>query len=287
MKVAVTGATGFIGRHVLSELKKHPIEVIASTRHSHDETLSTLGNNTIPLDVYSSPNDAFEQLGRPDVLIHLAWGGLSNYKSTNHFEVELPAQYRFLSNMIKSGLQNLFVAGTCAEYGMQSGPLDETTLAMPCNPYGFAKDCLRKQLEYFNKSVPVNLTWGRLFYLYGEGQAEASLLPQLHNAIKNGDSTFNMSKGDQIRDFLDVSIVAKHIVNLSLYGKGLGIINICSGQPISIRSVVEKWIRKNNWKIELNLGHYPYPDYEPLAFWGICEKLNNFINQNESLNRNI
>ena len=44
--------------------------------------------------------------------------------------------------------------------------------------------------------------------------------------------------------------------------------NICSGAPISIRRLVEEWIKNNNWDIELNLGYYPYPDYEPMSFWG-------------------
>ena len=48
----------------------------------------------------------------------------------------------------------------------------------------------------------------------------------------------------------------------------IGAVNICSGKPISVRRLVEQWLDENNYKIELNLGHYPYPDYEPMAFWG-------------------
>ena len=77
-----------------------------------------------------------------------------------------------------------------------------------------------------------------------------------------------MSGGEQIRDFLPVDVVASKIVDYSLNLKGSNIINICSGQPISIRRLVENWIKQNNWDIKLNLGFYPYPDYEPFAFWG-------------------
>ncbi len=49
--------------------------------------------------------------------------------------------------------------------------------------------------------------------------------------------------------------------------RDIGAINICSGNPISVRKLVEHWLNENAWKIELNLGYYPYPDYEPMAFW--------------------
>ena len=60
-----------------------------------------------------------------------------------------------------------------------------------------------------------------------------------------------MSGGEQIRDFLPVDVVASKIVDYSLNLKGSNIINICSGQPISIRRLVENWIKQNNWDIKL------------------------------------
>ena len=104
-------------------------------------------------------------MGRPDVLIHLAWGGLPNYRSLHHFEHELPIQYRFLSDLVRSGLSGLVVAGTCFEYGMQSGQLSEDMGSCPDNPYGFAKDALRRQLEYLHEVNSFALTWARLFYI--------------------------------------------------------------------------------------------------------------------------
>ena len=271
MKIAVTGATGFIGRHVLTELARHDVEVIAISRHA------TPGAGGVQLDIRAAADDVFEQIGRPDALIHLAWGGLPNYRSLHHFEQELPAQYRFLSNLIAAGLNNLVVVGTCFEYGMQSGPLSEELPARPDNPYGYAKDSLRRQLEYLRAARPFNLTWARLFYLHGEGQAASSLLPLLRQAVARGDSVFNMSGGEQLRDYLPVSEVARCLVALALKQADPGVVNLCSGRPISVRRLVEGWIAENNWSIELNLGHYPYPDYEPMAFWGDRRKLDTLL----------
>ena len=279
MKVIVTGATGFVGRHVLAELETRSVESIALLRPAKAKALEHSTCRIVQFDLHNPPPNAFELMGCPDVVIHLAWSGLTNYKSLHHFEQELPAQYRFLKNLIESGLQTLVVAGTCAEYGMQPGMLSEEIEGRPSNSYGFAKDTLRRQLEYLKAVHPFKLTWTRLFYLYGEGQSESALLPQLRKAVERDDQIFNMSGGEQCRDYLPVAEVARHLVSLALAEKDIGVVNICSGIPISVRKLVEGWIKENGWSIRLNLGHYPYPDYEPMAFWGNPQKLSCLLSE--------
>ena len=277
MKVAVTGATGFIGRHVIAELEARSVESIALVRNPATKSLGHFGSRVVSLDLHHPPSDAYELMGRPDVLIHLAWSGLPNYRSLHHFEQELPAQYQFLRGLIDAGLQSLVVAGTCFEYGMQSGPLNEDVAPQPSNPYGYAKDALRCQLEYLKAIHPFRMTWARLFYLYGKGQAEGSLWPQLRQAAERGDARFNMSGGEQLRDYLPVTEVASHLVSLAIASRDVGVVNVCAGTPISVRKLVEGWIEQNGWSITPNLGHYPYPDYEPMAFWGDRSKLDGLL----------
>jgi dTDP-6-deoxy-L-talose 4-dehydrogenase (NAD+) len=268
MKVAVTGAGGFIGRHVLAELSKLDVEVLAVSRDATRFSDLDTATRIVEMDIARPAAHCFEQMGCPDVLIHLAWDGLPNYKSLHHFETELPTQYEFLKVMLEGGLPSLLVTGTCFEYGMQSGPLSADMPAKPNNPYGYAKDALRKHLEFLKSANPFNLTWARLFYMYGEGQPKTSLYPKLKEAVLRGDKVFNMSGGEQLRDYLPVDEIAHQIVQLALAQRDIGAVNICSGKPISVRRLVEQWLRENNWEIELNLGYYPYPDYEPMAFWG-------------------
>ena len=276
MKIAVTGATGFIGRAVLAELSRRNIAAVASSR-SGSGALSGAVHRAVALYLHETPADAYERLGRPDTVIHLAWSGLPNYRSLHHVDSELPTQYRFLSSLVDAGLQSLVVAGTCFEYGMQSGPLGEDLPTRPENPYGFAKDALRRELEFLKSSRPFALTWARLFYLYGEGQAETSLLPQLRHAVTRGEKVFNMSGGEQLRDYLAVEEAARLLVSVALARCDAGAVNVCSGRPVSVRRLVEGWIRDYGWAIELNLGHYPYPEYEPMAFWGERRKLDTIL----------
>jgi len=276
MKIAVTGSSGFIGGHILKEMVSRGIETVAIDVRPQSNPVDLDLIEYICFDLNDVDTNTFDFIGRPDSLIHLAWGGLPNYRSLHHFETELPKQYRFLSTLVNSGLKSLVGIGTCFEYGMQSGALVETMSSNPDNPYGFAKNTLRKELEFLREVTPFSLTWARLFYMYGDGQAPSSLLPQLSNAVKKGDAVFNMSGGEQLRDYLSVSEIAKNIVNLAEAKADIGVVNISSGKPISVKELVNKWILENNWDIELNLGHYPYPDYEPMEFWGDCEKLLGF-----------
>lgn len=278
-KVAVTGATGFIGRHVLAELAARDLEVVAATRGQARHMPEFANVEWTTLDLASPPADSFEALGRPDILIHLAWGGLPNYRALHHFEVELPLHYAFLRQMTDAGLKSLLVAGTCLEYGLRPGALSETMPTEPITPYGFAKDTLRRQLEYLqrDRASAFRMTWARLFFMHGEGQAATSLLPQLRKAVEQGDARFKMSGGEQLRDYLRVTEVARTLVALALKDQDAGSVNICSGTPRSVRSLVEGWLREHRWSIDLELGHYPYPDYEPMAFWGDRQKLDRVL----------
>jgi dTDP-6-deoxy-L-talose 4-dehydrogenase (NAD+) len=209
----------------------------------------------------------------PDAIVHLAWPGLPNYQDQFHLKINLSSDQLFLKNIIAVGAKHLLVTGTCLEYGMQSGKLSEETQPAPTTSYAQAKDKLRKFLQELQAKHPFTLQWVRLFYMYGPGQNPNSLLAQLDHAIDNKATVFNMSGGEQVRDYLPVEEVARYLVLLLEHPECSGIINCCSGKPISVRQLVEQRIAERKANIKLNLGYYPYPDYEPMAFWGDNAKL--------------
>jgi nucleoside-diphosphate-sugar epimerase len=277
MKIAVTGASGFIGRYVLAELSKLPVEIVALTREA--KSLDRWRNQVeiMEFDLASASPSQLDYLAQTDTLIHLAWNGLPNYKSRHHFETELPRQYDFLKKLVERGLPAMLITGTCAEYGMQSGALSEEALAQPCNAYGFAKDSLRRQLDFLGRDYNTAMTWARLFYTYGDGQPATSLYTQLKAALACGESSFDMSGGEQLRDFLPVEELARLIVLLAMKQANSGVVNLCSGKPVSVRRLVEGWVADQASPIRLNFGKYPYPDYEPMAFWGSKDKLERIL----------
>ncbi len=280
MKILVSGATGFIGRYVVKELLKSGHTIVAATSKVDAQVSSTDINYVfLDLDNIDPDENYFSYFGEPDMLIHLAWQGLPNYKSLFHFEKNLVSHYAFLKNIITNGLKKLVGTGTCFEYGMREGCLSEDMIADPQNPYALAKDTLRKFLFELKKSSDFDCTWIRLFYMYGEGQNTNALLSQLQNSIDKGDEAFNMSGGEQQRDYLPVEKVAEYIVAIALKESFSGIVNCCSGNPIRVKELVENYLKDTNQQIKLNAGFYPYTDYEAIAFWGDDTKLKSIINE--------
>lgn len=282
-KILVTGASGFIGDYVVSALLRKGHDVIVSYRSEErmDTKMWKDSVKRIPLDIgdIGLDKDYYQFFEMPDRMIHLAWSGLPDYKSLDHFEKYLWQHYNFLKNMIVHGLKDLTVTGTCFEYGMKNGELSETDAEQPGNPYGLAKLTLFRFLQQLSAIVPFHLKWARLFYMFGAGQNPRSLFSQLEKAIANGDVEFNMSGGEQIRDFLPAETMAHYLTEIALQEKVQGIINCCSGQPVRVKDAVLHYLRNKGSNIKLNLGFYPYPDYEPMEFWGNNKKLQSILHE--------
>lgn len=276
MKVLVTGATGFVGRHIVTRLLHGGHRVVAVARDAgRAKTMPWFDQvEFVACDLARDYASLLSPDSLPDALIHLAWPGLPNYKNFFHIGQNLPADLAFLEAAVAAGISQIMVAGTCLEYGMQYGPLGEDMATAPHTPYGFAKDTLRKSLQLLQKERPFTLQWMRLFYMHGEGQNPNSLLAQLDRAIAQGDAAFNMSAGDQLRDYLAIADVAENFA-LALENPEhcSGVINCCSGRPVSVIDLVSQRVAASGSPIHLNRGHYPYPDYEPMAFWGVPAKL--------------
>ena len=276
-KVLVTGATGFLGRHLLRHLKEHPYLSLITTSIEPLEKVATYDwiadTHYIPANLYFDRPDWYDFLGKPDILIHLAWQGLPNYKEDFHFTTNLYKDYHFIKQLVQAGLQDITIAGTCFEYGMQEGSLKEDMCTKPDNPYAIAKDTLRKMLEMSAKQQPFHFKWTRLFYMYGDGQNPNAILSQLKKAVDNKDTVFNMSGGEQLRDYQPVESMAHNIMAIALQNEVTGIINNCSGQGTKVIDLVNDFLAAQGASIVLNRGFYPYPDFEPFAFWGDNTKL--------------
>ena len=279
MKVLVTGATGFVGRHLVAALLARGCVVRAVARNAETAQGMPWINDVefVAADIHAPELDIAALTDGIDVLAHLAWPGLPNYRALFHFEHNLMADYRFIKRAVEAGVKQVLVTGTCFEYGMQSGPLSENTEPRPSNPYGLAKHTLHLFLQSLQQEHPFTLQWARLFYLHGQGQNPNSLLAALDRAVDAGEASFNMSAGEQLRDFLPIETAAGYLAAILHQRDFSGVINCASGQPVAVRSLVEQRLSERGKSIELNLGHYPYPPHEPLAFWAVTERLQQLL----------
>ncbi|QBX40504.1 NAD(P)-dependent oxidoreductase [Pseudomonas fluorescens] len=281
MNVLVTGATGFVGRHLVAALLARGCAVRAVARNVETAASMPWINHVefVATDIHAADLDIAALTDGIDVLAHLAWPGLPNYRALFHFEHNLMADYRFIKGAVEAGVAQVLVTGTCFEYGMQSGPLSEQVEPRPSNPYGLAKHTLQLFLQNLQQEKPFTLQWARLFYLHGEGQNPNSLLAALDRAIDAGEASFNMSGGEQLRDFLPIASAAAYLAMIVHQRDFNGVINCASGQPVSVRALVEQRLRERGAALKLNLGHYPYPSHEPMAFWAVTERLQQLLGE--------
>jgi nucleoside-diphosphate-sugar epimerase len=281
LRIGVTGATGFVGQNLIPVLlgRGHQIFALSRDKGKAEGFPWFSQVNYLCGDIDTTSDAVIETLAACDRVIHLAWPGLPNYGELFHIEINYPMAYRFIKRLSEKGLKRITVTGTCFEYGMKNGCLSEDIATEPVNPYGLAKDFLRRSLECLSEKSGLYLQWARLFYLHGSGQSPGSLLSQLDAAIERGDTTFKMSSGEQLRDYSAIHEAVNKLTLLAERSNVSGIFNICSGIPVSIRTLVESRLRQNKASIKLELGHFPYSRFEPHAFWGDPQKLNRILRE--------
>ncbi len=273
MKILVTGANGFVGKYVVRALLAANHEVVACSLEPESVEPRHARLRYVSADLSQPRGDWFEEFGKPDAVIHLAWGGLPNYGEMFHIEENLWSSYFFVKRLVESGLKDVTVIGTCAEYGLREGRLSEDDHPAPNTAYSVAKNSLRMFLEEYRKKTDFHFKWIRLFYMFGEGQNKRSLLELLKAAIERGETQFDMSGGEQLRDYLPVEQVAANIVRIATQNRVTGIVNCGSGTPTSVRKLVEEDLKKREKQIKLNFGFYPYNSNEPMAAWADIRKL--------------
>lgn len=267
-KIIITGSNGFIGKNFTNYISKKKTNIFCITRK---KKINRDNTSTIFLNLDDEiRKNKFKKLFESSKVFHFAWGNLPNYQSSYHLNIELKKQIKFLKRIIDLGVKKIIITGTCYEYGMQQGKLYNTDKVKPIVNYAIAKNKLHNWLAKYQKKKSFNLLWLRLFFVYGPGQSKSSLFQKILLDDKNGKKYFYMSKGDQLRDFVEVGDVAKKIYFFDENFEN-GIFNVCSGKPVKLKDHIKDLIKKKNLKIKLVYGKIPYLNYEPKNFWGSNE----------------
>lgn len=270
MNILVTGANGYVGSHVVKRLLDMGHEVIACDIQSNyiDNRATILAVN-----IFEEQEGLFEYFQKPDVCLHLAWRNGFVHNAPTQIG-DLYAHYRFLTNLIDGGLKHVAVMGSMHEVGYWEGKIDENT---PCNPlslYGIAKDALRRSMMIYCKEHGVTLQWLRGYYIYGDDQRNHSIFTKLLEADKKGQEWFPFTTGKTKYDFISVQDLAGQIACAITQDEVDGIINCCSGNPISLAEKIEGYIKENNLKIKLDYGKYPDRPYDSPIIYGDASKIN-------------
>lgn len=275
MKILVTGANGYLGQGVVKKLLDDGHDVVAADFST--ENIDARAKKTT-CDLFSLA-DPFAYFGSPDILLHMAWRNGFVHNAPSHIE-DLPNHYKFLKEMIDSGIKQIAVLGTMHEVGFFEGSINENTPTNPQSLYGIAKDALRNATFLMTKNTQTVVQWIRGFYIVGNTNFGCSIFSKITMAEKEGKETFPFTTGQNQWDFIDYLDFCKQVASIVEQTEVRGIINACSGYPEKLATRVERFIQENHYNIRLAYGTFPDRSYDSKAVWGDDKKIRQIL-QNE------
>jgi dTDP-6-deoxy-L-talose 4-dehydrogenase (NAD+) len=145
-----------------------------------------------------------------------------------------------------------------------------------------AKNALRQSLMLYAEKKDVCLHWLRAFYIYGDDLWGSSIFSKLCMAEEEGNTKFPFTSGKNKYDFIHIDELADMIVKASVQTQIDGIINVCTGKPVSLGEKVENFIREHGFKFQLEYGAFPDRKYDSPIVWGNTEKIDLIMRQCDS-----
>jgi len=275
MMIVVTGAGGYVGRHVVSALADLGHEVVATARPGSRREIDHRAR-VVEIDVLQGEVNAASAFGSvPDVVVHLAWTDGFRHNARSHME-QLSAHFRFLTSMADQGVKHISALGTMHEIGYWEGAIDDMTPTSPLSLYGIAKDALRRAVQT-DLADNVTFQWLRCYYIYGDDKNNQSIFTRLLDAANDGKETFPFTMGANKYDFILVEELGRQIAAVSTQTEVAGIINCCSGVPVSLADQVEAFIASNDLNITLEYGAFPDRPYDSPGVWGDATIINEIM----------
>ena len=272
-EILVTGAGGYIGRHVVSALleRGHEVAVVDFRTEGIDPRA-----RVADVDIFSGAEDIYDQLGRPEIVLHMAWRDGFKHNSAAHID-DLAKHMHFTENLFKGGLKHFATMGTMHEVGYWEGAIDE---AAPCNPkslYGISKNALRQFTQLVAAQNEAMYQWIRAYYITGDDLRGDSIFSKLMKAGAEGKTHFPFTTGKNHYDFITVDELGRQIALAATQDQVTGVINACSGQPMSLAERVEAYIKENDLNITLDYGAFPDRPYDSPGVWGDRKKMDQIL----------
>lgn len=269
MKLLVTGGTGFVGTHVLQQALAAGHEVVALRRPGSRPRLA-LPQQPRWVDLPLDAAVPAEVLRGVDVLVHLAAHTpnppYDSFERCLYWNVAAPLGLAEQAHA--AGVERFVVAGSCFEYGSGAARHEFIPVDAPLEPelsYPASKAAASVAFAGFARRCRVRLQILRIFHVYGEGEAAARLWPSLRAAALAGHD-FEMSPGEQVRDFVEVGEVARQFVAALAFDRvepGQPCVrHVASGRHVTLAEFARRWWEHWGARGELRVGALPYRDGE-------------------------
>jgi UDP-glucose 4-epimerase len=266
MRVLLTGATGFVGSHVLARLMRdgeHSVAVVLRAGSARWRIAELLGRVHVIEGDLAQPAELAEPVGRfgPEAVLHLAWGHVADRERSPLLQIDNVRDTVELVALAHSvGARHFLGTGSQAEYGSCPYRIDERQPTRPSTPYGTAKLCAGLLAEQMCRSLGMRFAWLRLFSAYGPMDLPTTMISTVGRALLSGERPVT-TRGDQAWDYVYVADAAEAIHGVLNEPSASGVFNLGSGRVQTIRSVIERLRDLIRPGAELGLGELAYgPD---------------------------
>ena len=246
MRVAVTGATGFLGRNLVPDLLAEGHEVLMLTRLP--DTAPSLSATAIALDLPASPETIAPVVDGCDAIVHLAATGVSPKRSPRGEleRINVGGLRSILAGAGLAAVPHVIVAGTWAEYGRtldEQCPVRPSADLRPVSDYAVSKARAFLAARSAHDGPDVGVSYVRVFNAFGPHQEPAALWPSLRSAAADGRD-LRLNSGTQIRDFVPVEDVTRHLrseLGFRPAPRTIEVTNCGTGIGLSVREFAEHW----------------------------------------------
>jgi nucleoside-diphosphate-sugar epimerase len=270
-RILLTGATGFVGRQILAALLRADVELRLVVRDGSESRLPLANVDDIvrSTDLFKENTDWWVLACRGvDIVIHAAWYAEPGLYMQSPKNLDcLVGTLRLASACSQAGVQRFVGIGSCSEYDMTLGYLSIDTPLRPTTPYAGAKAATFLALSTIFPQQDIAFAWARLFYLYGDGEDTRRLVPYLRAHLSAGEPA-ELTKGTQVRDYLDVTEAGSQIAALALRTQ-TGPVNICSGKAQTVRELAEQIADEYGRRDLLRFGARADNHFDPPCVVGI------------------
>lgn len=284
--VLVTGAAGFIGLNMVKHLNSKDVDIYAMVLRDDTEGIKKIQEISHDIKIITETIEElignYKSYPQFDIIYHFATVGISpDFSNINMIcDVNIKMGCRLIDFAKLTASRLLVNVGSCFEYGRNDGtPLTEEDICYPESLYAISKNSAVNLMKAYSKSIGINMITVRPFGVFGSGEGKKRLAPSIiYHGIKN--IPLDLSRGEQIRDFVDVKDVVPCIYKLSKSDKIISndIYNICSDNPVTVKEFAMEIINYLNFDISLfHFGKLPYRENEAMCFVGNNSKLKKTI----------
>lgn len=245
----ITGGSGFIGRNLIKFIKKNNDSIIYCLSRKKKKSLYNL--KWVKGDYTNVKKSILEKV---DYFIHLGTS-LNDKKNSlqDYIEKDFYEVYNLLNKAKLCGVNNFLVAGSSFEYGYNNSLINKIKKAdlHPVNDYSFTKILLSLSLFWWAKKNKINLTYARIFQVYGSGEKNNRLYPYIVNASKNNRRAY-IQNPKYRRSFVSVNNVIKQLLDYILNNKDVNIVNVCENNNLTLNKFAHiVWRLNSNNKTKI------------------------------------